>query len=296
MRGWPRLRALAVVPILALIGLSAVGITEAQAAPGQCAAGGGVTVVVDFAGLGDRGIAHGCATDPGNGLSALRSATASVRTTSAGFVCQIDTQPTDQTCVRTPPASAYWSYWYALAGQSTWTYSGLGATFRTPPAGSVDGWRFGGSSDKPAISPAQARGDHPPEASSSAPPPASESTPPLPGAADPSASIAPTSTAAPSVSASGPATGSAVPSDGPTTAAGEVLPSASASPSTADSRAPSPSASATGPHVVEVQPASARASTGGGGSLLPTLLGVALVATLAAAGGFVAWRRSQQVE
>jgi hypothetical protein len=66
--------------------------------------------------------------------------------------------------VQTPPASAYWAFWEARPGQTTWTYSQQGAVGYHPAPGSVSLWVFGGTSlggttgtARPTISPQQLR-------------------------------------------------------------------------------------------------------------------------------------------
>jgi hypothetical protein len=70
--------------------------------------------------------------------------------------------PAQDPCVVTPPASAYWSYWLAKAGQNTWTYSPLGAYSDHPVAGEVEAWVYGGTdiggtTGQPTFTPAQVR-------------------------------------------------------------------------------------------------------------------------------------------
>ena len=60
------------------------------------------------------------------------------------FICQIGGDPPEDPCQSTPPADAYWSFWYANKGQNTWTYSESGAMGLEPQAGSVEAWVFGG--------------------------------------------------------------------------------------------------------------------------------------------------------
>ncbi len=65
------------------------------------------------------------------------------------FICQIAGRngveyPQGENCSTTPPADAYWSFWYADAGQTTWTYSNVGAMSLQPQAGSIEAWVFGG--------------------------------------------------------------------------------------------------------------------------------------------------------
>jgi hypothetical protein len=66
-------------------------------------------------------------------------------------VCRIAGRPGPDTepCNNTPPATAYWSYWFASRG-GEWCYSTVGAANRTPPTGSVEGWSFfkGGGGDE----------------------------------------------------------------------------------------------------------------------------------------------------
>ncbi len=62
------------------------------------------------------------------------------------FICQIGGDPPDDSCQSTPPADAYWSFWYADSGNNSWTYSTVGAMSLEPQAGSVEYWVFGGAS------------------------------------------------------------------------------------------------------------------------------------------------------
>lgn len=155
----------------------------AQAA--ACSGGSGVTVVVDYGPYG--GIETGCSPDPTNGLSALSQAGFAVVQVSSqpGFVCRIDGAPPveDDACVRTPPASASWSYWQAAPGSTSWTYSGSGAGSTQPADGSTEGWSFGNI---------QAPGISPP--ANVAPPPSTTGRPPPPTGADPTSPGAPTAT------------------------------------------------------------------------------------------------------
>ena len=70
--------------------------------------------------------------------------------------------PSQATCILTPSASAYWAYWVAPAGQSTWSYSPLGAMSDVPKAGEVEAWTFGstdinGTTGLPTFTPASVR-------------------------------------------------------------------------------------------------------------------------------------------
>ena len=164
--------------------------TSAAAAGQACGSGAGVTVVVDHGTLGG-GVHVGCARGtPSSGLVALASAGFSWTGTSRypDFVCRIDGSPGSDPCVDTPPADAYWSYWYASPG-GEWRYSTLGASMRRPEPGGVEGWRFSGAGRQmPAMMP-----------------PAREAQPVATGQPDEPAGAAPgrTATRRPSGSASG---------------------------------------------------------------------------------------------
>jgi hypothetical protein len=146
--------------VVLLVGTAVVGVPAASASTsGYCPTGKGVTVVADFTALGG-GVEIRCdtgATSSTSGLSALHDAgfsTAGDGTDGTAFVCRINNQPTakQDPCVHTPPASAYWSYWYAKDG-GRWTYSSSGATSRRVIVGGFEGWRFGDGSKSPNATP-----------------------------------------------------------------------------------------------------------------------------------------------
>ena len=142
-----------VVVLLPTVVLSAAMVLtgpEAGAAGGACPTSEGVTVVVDFQGLGG-GVYVRCASGDVDltGLEVLAVAGINYQTATRqpGFLCKIDGKPSDDPCQNTSPASAYWSYWVAPRG-GQWCYSEIGAGYRKPPAGTVEGWSF--SLDKSA--------------------------------------------------------------------------------------------------------------------------------------------------
>lgn len=138
--------------IAALI-VAATGVTVAGSQPAQataCTGTTGVTVVVDFSAFGGGAEVECAPGDPASGIAALQDAGFSVTGTvrwGLAFVCRIDGLPTPaaEPCFQTPPANAYWSYWYAQPG-GTWTYSSQGAAYRDPAPGTVEGWAFGSGS------------------------------------------------------------------------------------------------------------------------------------------------------
>lgn len=96
-------------------------------------------MAVDFAHWGGP-IVRGCGIDQRSGYDLLHAAgftTAGDEHDGPAFMCRIGDQafhggtqyPTasEDPCSLTPSASAYWSYWIAVAGQDTWSYSQLGA-------------------------------------------------------------------------------------------------------------------------------------------------------------------------
>lgn len=189
-----RLLRVAIAAVLALGGLVAVG-SAAQAAgyEGYCTDDQGVTVVVDFQGLGG-GIVIRCAPAPlpgsGTGLDALNGAGVpieGVRRWGDAFICRIYGKPAvtqdlpvtgnpsyREQCIDTPPAAAYWSYWSAPNG-GAWTYGSYGVKNRRAIAGGFEGWSFSlnattASSAAPGVAPRR------PAASPPAPPPSPTST------------------------------------------------------------------------------------------------------------------------
>ena len=128
---------------------------------GPCSGTTGVTVTVDFtafAGVEQTRCATGAQT---SGITALQNAGFTpAGTTHYGlaFVCRINNlpSPTQDPCVNTPPPTAYWAYYHALAGATTWSYSSTGASSYKPPLGSIDAWAFGNGAT-PSKTPAQVR-------------------------------------------------------------------------------------------------------------------------------------------
>lgn len=168
-------RRLGRVVVCALLCWAGLLTIPSTAGATSCSDGTGVSVVVDFGSFG--GTQTGCAGAPPTGLAALSQAGFSVVqvTTQPGFVCRIDGVPPaqDDACVRTPPTTAYWSYWTAAPGARSWSYSTQGAASTHPEQGASEGWAFGAGSP-PAAAPPVNTAPPPP------PPPPSRSTPPAP--------------------------------------------------------------------------------------------------------------------
>ena len=136
----------------------AQAIDDSQGSPGFCPDDDGVTVVVDFQQLGGETVVR---CSPGSGprlaLEVLEGAGFQVDGVARwgdGFVCRIEDRPSadeqlpiegdddyQEACVDTPPASGYWSYWYADDG-GDWQYSPYGVKNRVVQPGGFEGWSF----------------------------------------------------------------------------------------------------------------------------------------------------------
>lgn len=116
-----------------------VGAQPASAA--TCAAGSGVSVVVDPNSLGGS-VATSCVADGGGDTASSLFAAAGHALTYAqrqpGFVCRVDGAPADDPCVNASPADRFWSLWWSDGESGTWTYSTQGVTaLKIPEGGSV---------------------------------------------------------------------------------------------------------------------------------------------------------------
>ncbi|MDR0782779.1 MAG: hypothetical protein LBE83_03365 [Propionibacteriaceae bacterium] len=161
-----------------------VALTACTPAPAQTTADGragfcgpedanAVTVIIDFGPLGPEPLI-GCASNlsaGARGIDALRALGIQVTEVARQpqFICRLDGYPTpEQTlaipgqasyvedCVKTPPSTAYWTYWSADEG-GQWAYSLLGYTMHEVIFGGYEGYSFalnlptGGA--KPSIPP-----------------------------------------------------------------------------------------------------------------------------------------------
>ncbi len=127
----------------------------AQAA--ACPTTTGVTVVVDFGGVGG-GIETTCV--PGGGgdsAASLFEVHHNLTRVSRfpGAICKVDGLPGDAGCQAMPPADAYWGLFWSDDG-SGWSYSSEGVdSLNIPDGGSVAfAWQNGGGTDAPGAPPA----------------------------------------------------------------------------------------------------------------------------------------------
>ncbi|MGW4287167.1 prenyltransferase/squalene oxidase repeat-containing protein [Streptomyces sp. NPDC004673] len=141
---------------------------------GDCTASRGAVVAVDFKPFGGK-VERGCDTTPTTGYALLHDGgftTTGTQHDGPAFICRIGfgtfdggtpyPTPDRESCVLTPQATAYWSYWTASPGQHDWTYSQYGAMDRKLKDGDVDAWVYGGTdiggtSGRPAFTPDDVR-------------------------------------------------------------------------------------------------------------------------------------------
>lgn len=278
--------------------------------PLDCPAG--VIVAVDFSPWSATLNSVCDSTLPADGASALQDAGFDLTGVSGyglQFICQIDDDPPDESCANTPPANAYWSLWYAEAGQSAWTYSQQGAEGLEPQPGSIEAWVFGGASgtNQPSIPAPDSLDSSPTTTTTTTEPtqPSTQATTPTGAAAAPVGGASPglgdnssdggaTGIQPTTGSGAGTSAGAGVgPSATTSTTSGPGRSGASTSnpsgPPSASTPRGTSSRSSTGLKVVDAAPASVtRQSTG---SPVPFLIGAAAVAVLAGSGGLIARRR-----
>lgn len=169
-------RAVVVALATATVVLPVGGLGATSATAATCAAGGGVSVVVDFNSLGG-GVQTACVTGGGGDKApALFDAAGHTLTrvrTQQGFVCRVDDLPSQEqeACQNTPPADAYWGLWWSNGTSGTWTYSTVGVDGLTiPDGGSVAlSWDDVGGSAPPSATPPKAAASSPSSAPASSP-------------------------------------------------------------------------------------------------------------------------------
>lgn len=277
-------RVIAAVAMLAAT-LTAAEVPSASPAIGAtpaglsaCTSAVGVLVAVDFKHFGGP-VDLGCAAGrQANGLDAVDRAgflTVGDEEDGDAFVCRIGVaaegvtseRPTaaEDSCVNTPPATAYWAFWVADAGQNSWSYSPFGVESYEPPPGSIEGWAFG-SGGQPGVTPAQLRAEATPTTTTS-----STSTS--------------TSTSSTTTSTTAPVTTTTRPSTAPTTTVkNHRQPTPTTTTTTSISSTPRA-------RIVAVSSGATVHPPGAGGTSGGVIVTLAIVAGLAAVGGALAWRR-----
>lgn len=292
-------RLAAAVLVTAAAGLTVLGISS-PASAATCSTASGVSVIVDFKQLGG-GIQGTCVAGGGGQRASSLFPTAGFPIdyvqSQPGFVCRVSGLPTasDEPCVDTPPATAYWGLWWSDGKTGTWTFSSYGvSSLKIPDGGYVAlAWKKGDAAAPPpgvAAAPHQAASPTPSASPTRTPSPSPTRTPT--GNPTPTSTTGPTSSASvtpsPSDSLTGSPTGltSGSASESPTESVVPTeSPTASASPSA------SPSASASGQVVAEpAAPVDAEASDGSDDGL-PIALVLVVIAALFGAAGVVVVRR-----
>ncbi|WP_446666011.1 hypothetical protein [Flexivirga sp. B27] len=157
---------------------------HAEAYNGYCKTSSGVTVVVDFRGLGG-GVAIRCSPvgSGASGLDALQAAGIPVegtRDVGLSVACRIYGKPTatqelpggyHESCARMPPTKAFWSYWQAPNGGS-WSFSQKGLSTSQVIPGGFEGWSFSeGSTVAPGKAPTRPSEPTSPPATTTTQPP-----------------------------------------------------------------------------------------------------------------------------
>jgi LPXTG-motif cell wall-anchored protein len=277
----------------------------------NCTATAGTIIAVDFAHWGGP-VVRGCDTgNPKNGAYLLTDegfTLAGDKHDGPAFICRIGNQafnngtqyptPSEDPCIVTPPASAYWSYWLAPAGQNTWTYSPLGAYSDLPKPGEIELWIFGGTNiagteGRPTCTPNSLRaggsGGRCTPATGAVPGPTGKGPGSGAPTLDPSAAAAMASARAQAEiqsreqSQAHPDTST---SSAPAGCGGLVV----GSPSPGSAAPCATVASSAGPGTLVDADTTVHVQTSAG-SIVPVVIGLGLAAVLAAGGGFIVWRR-----
>jgi hypothetical protein len=165
-----RTLAATTAPVGLTVAVAVAGV-PAHASPSSCGADA-VSVVVDPGPLGGRPEV-GCVAE-GGGLTAAETVERAgfdvEYAVGQPFVCRVDGAPGPQqeSCVRTPPADAYWGLFWSETGAGPWTYSTLGAAALQVPDGGAIGLRFqdGGEREEPRVA---GRAEEPPQEERPAP-------------------------------------------------------------------------------------------------------------------------------
>jgi hypothetical protein len=318
----------AATAVIAIAGTSPAIVSVIHAAPASAATAvdcsDGMIVAVDF-GYWQGDTDAVCDTIlPANAAYALVATgfdPTPVSSYGLDFICQIAAPdgveyPQGENCSTTPPADAYWSFWYANAGQTSWTYSNVGAMSLQPQAGSIEAWVFGGEnggSQPPGLpTPQQIQmattqtvtgtgtgTTTTTTTSSGAPSGSSGSNPaPAPQGATTDPATAPTPSAAAAAAAAAGTTSTTAPthaklSPSPAQTAPSTGHKGSAAHDTTASGATSTSRPADGERIVSAVPAVAARQPDSGPST-SFLVGAGVIVLLIAAAGTVTWARRRE--
>lgn len=278
--------------IARLAAVAVLGAGLALAAPATPAAaaacpetGSGVTVVVDFAGLGGGVVVRCAPGDPATGLAALTGAGFGFEFVprQPGLVCRIDGLPNP---CNGALQDAHWSYWHAERGGS-WQFSTRGAGTFDPAPGTVEGWAFG-AADQPGVPPPAPPPAPPPPPDDDDPPAEGPSDRDPPGDQPPGDADPPAGGGDASADRDPPAGDDDQPAD--RSPAGEPSAGASTGPPSPGAAGPTATGGTAVP-AVPGDPAARTSDEAGGTGLAGLLITATLVAALAAVGIWTARRR-----
>lgn len=176
---------LVAVALVAAAASLAVPSPAAYAAP--CTGDSGVSVVVDFNGLGG-GVQQVCVSggggDSASSLFPAAGFTLNYASRQPGFVCRVQGKPASDPCVNTAPADAFWGLWWSDGDASSWTFSSLGAASLKIPNGGMVAFSWDAES---GTAPPSASPSHP----DPAPTPEPDPPPPNDGGSGPDQPAAP---------------------------------------------------------------------------------------------------------
>jgi hypothetical protein len=266
--------------VVAVLMTAAAGLgLSPPAGAATCGTASGVSVVVDFHQLGD--VRSACDAGGAGEYAAAQFADVGHTLTyvqGQPFVCQVDGAPSTQ-CVRTPPATAYWSLWWSDGKSGTWTYASLGvASLKVPDGGYVAlSWQKGSAQTPPRVTPTSHASASPTSHPTSKPPSSPTSAPsPSSGGGPGGATSTPPGPA--SSASSSPATRTSPTTSGPSRSASKPPARASATPQASRSAVPAGTGAAAPPDT----------SAPSSGSGLPGWVAPVLVGALFVAAGAVA--------
>lgn len=199
--------------VVVALGVATAGlVVGAPAAGAATCTSGGVSVVVDFKGLGG-GQQTGCVTGKGGSSAATILGAAGVELTRArnqpGFVCRVQQVPASDPCVNASPSDAYWSLWWSDGSSGSWSYASLGVDQLEIPEGGSVGFAWDDQSGQ--VQP----GTAPPKAQAASPSPSPSSQGSQSGQGAQGGGTSPTAPAPTAGSASAGAAAGEEPADGP---------------------------------------------------------------------------------
>lgn len=189
-------------------------VPSAPASAAACSSADGVTVVVDFHELGG-GVQQVCDAGGAGHSAGDQFAESGFTLTRVqrqpGFVCRVNGAPSQDPCVNTPPADAYWGVWWSNGTSGTWTYASQGVDSLEVPAGGYVAlsWNDSATKSPPGATPSPHPADpipspsatpHPTPSGGGSHPSASPSSPAGPGQAATSGGVTPSASGSPTSS------------------------------------------------------------------------------------------------